>query len=279
MGKVIMIMVDGLRYDTACMQMGYLHHLVEKNLAARFLVKTELPAVSRPMYEVLLTGTAPYVSGITSNDIVRLSKQKSIFHLAREKGLKTAAAAYYFISQLYNHVPYDIVGDREQKDEDNAIQFGKFYFDDSYPDSHLMIDGEILRSAYDPDFLLIHPMGMDYVGHLFGPDSKAYRKQAIELDRWFARFVPGWMENDYHIVITADHGMNSDGLHQGISPDERHVPLFTISSAFQPGCYREEVPQLAIAPMVCKLLNLEPAGEMSTYDISEGLERGTQNPI
>lgn len=267
MGKVIMVMIDGLRYDTACMQMGYLNHLVEKNLAARFLVKTELPTVSRPLYEVLLTGTAPHVSGITSNDIIRLSEQKSIFHLAKEKGLKTAAAAYFFISELYNHVPYDIIEDREQRDENSAIQYGKFYFDDSYPDSHLMIDGEILRRRYDPDFLLIHPMGMDYVGHLFGPDSKEYRKQAIELDRWFARLAPGWMENNYHIVITSDHGMNNDGLHQGISPDERHVPLFTISSAFKPGFYSEEVPQLAIAPMVCKLLKLELTEEMSTFNI------------
>ncbi|MCK9906676.1 hypothetical protein MXD63_42625, partial [Frankia sp. Cpl3] len=71
-GKVIMVVVDGLQYQAAVSQMGYLNHLVEIGKAARCLVKSELPSMSRPLYEVLLTGTPSSVNKITSNQTVRL---------------------------------------------------------------------------------------------------------------------------------------------------------------------------------------------------------------
>lgn len=92
--KVLLIVLDGLRFDVAQTSMGYLAHLVERQQASLYKVQAELPTLSRPLYEVLLTGTPVSLNGITANDVVRLSHQKSIFHLAMAAGLTTAAAAY-----------------------------------------------------------------------------------------------------------------------------------------------------------------------------------------
>jgi predicted AlkP superfamily pyrophosphatase or phosphodiesterase len=78
MKKVMMIVLDGLRYDVALSSMGYLNHLAEVSKAACYKVKSELPSLSRPLYEVLLTGTPSSVNGITANHIVRLSNRKSL---------------------------------------------------------------------------------------------------------------------------------------------------------------------------------------------------------
>jgi predicted AlkP superfamily pyrophosphatase or phosphodiesterase len=56
MGKVVMVVSDALRDDTARAQMGYLQHLVEAGRATRFTVVAELPTMSRPLYETLHTG-------------------------------------------------------------------------------------------------------------------------------------------------------------------------------------------------------------------------------
>ena len=32
--KVVLIVIDALRFDTACTHMGFLHHLVERQVAA-----------------------------------------------------------------------------------------------------------------------------------------------------------------------------------------------------------------------------------------------------
>ena len=57
--KVVLIVIDALRFDTACTHMGFLHHLVERQVAARYKICSEVPSLSRPLYETILTGT-PY---------------------------------------------------------------------------------------------------------------------------------------------------------------------------------------------------------------------------
>lgn len=267
MNKVIAVVIDGLQYKTAATQMGYLHHLVELKQAAFYRVKSELPSMSRPLYEVLLTGTPSSVNGITNNDIVRVSNQKSLFHLTKEQGLRNAAAAWYWVSELYNRAPFDMLEDRYQSDESKAIQYGTFYYDDNYPDSHLLLDAESLRKKHDPHFLYIHPMGVDEAGHRYGSESKQYRQAAMKNDRYLSTLLPLWMKEGYHIVITSDHGMDVDGLHGGTSSDERDVPLFIISDFVEPGVYEEEIPQLAFAPLLCKLLGITPSTSMIDYQL------------
>ncbi|NPV43985.1 MAG: alkaline phosphatase family protein [Firmicutes bacterium] len=268
MNKVIMILIDGLSFETAFNEMGFLNHLVEKGIGAMYKVETELPTLSRPLYETIFTGVVSYYSGITTNKSIRLSSNESIFHLARDKGLKTAASAYYFLSELYNKAPFDLICDREQLNEKNPIQYGKFYFEDSYPDSHIFVDGEILRKNYNPDFLLINTMGVDYVGHIYGSNSKEYKAQAGMTDGLLAWFLPTWIEQEYHIIVTSDHGMRNDGLHQGIGDEERNVPLFCISNFFKPGYYNNiTIPQTAIAPMICEILGVKISSKMISFNI------------
>lgn len=262
MNKLIFVMIDGLNYDTAVSAMGYMEHLVEKGVSAEYKVKAELPTLSRPLYETILTGVPCYINGIGNNNVVRLSHEESIFQLAKQNNLKTAAAAYYWISELYNSAPFNYIDDREQEDEAAAIQYGKFYFEDSYPDSHLFLDGQVLIRKYKPDFLFIHPMGADYVGHNFGSVSKEYRAKAIEIDNILSTMLPIWRESGYEIVVSCDHGMDESGLHCGIENKERTVPLWIISSKVKSGKFNIEVPQLAIAPMLCKLIGMDKSEKM-----------------
>jgi predicted AlkP superfamily pyrophosphatase or phosphodiesterase len=259
--KLIFILLDGLRCDVAQVALGYLGHLVEVGQASFYRVQAELPSVSRPVYEVLMTGTPSSVNGITSNNTVRRSHQTSLFHLVQRQGGTTAAAAYYFFSELYNSAPFDGPKNREQHDPEQPIQHGRFYWDDAYPDSHLFADAEALRRDYRPDFLLVHPGGIDQAGHQFGGESPQYRNRAVAMDDLLAQFLPLWMA-DYQILITADHGMNPDGQHGGTSAAEREVPLYCLSPKLKPGIQEHWVPQLTIAPLVCHLLGLSPTEAM-----------------
>lgn len=104
--------------------------------------------------------------GITCNEIVRRSNQTSIFNLCREAGLVSGAAAYFWMSELYNRAPFDKHRDRIQFGTgEGLIDYGLYYWEDSYPDSHLFMDGESIRKAYHPDFMLYHPMSIDLAGH------------------------------------------------------------------------------------------------------------------
>jgi predicted AlkP superfamily pyrophosphatase or phosphodiesterase len=265
LNKVITVVVDGMRYDKGCETLGFIQHLVETNQAALYKVKSELPSLSRPLYEVILTGTPASMNGITSNLAVRLSSQKSMFHLTQENGLRNATASYYWVSELYNRAPFNFIEDRHQDDESKPIQHGSFYWDDDYADSHVLMDAEALRRKYDPHFLYIHTLGVDVKGENFGSESKEYREQILKVGSLLAQLLPIWISEGYHILITSDHGMSELGNHGGITDGERDVPLFIISPKVEPGVYSEVVPQLAIAPLMCELLNIEPSNKMISY--------------
>ena len=160
--KVIFVLLDGLCQQTARECMGSLGAQLERGSGVFCRVQSELPSLSRPLYECLLTGANPLTSGVICNSVVRRSTQESIFDLASAQGRITAASAYHWVSELYNHAPYDPVTDRIINDKSAAIQHAVFYQWDDYPDEAVFFDAEMLRRRYDPDFLLIQENRPDY---------------------------------------------------------------------------------------------------------------------
>lgn len=260
--RLIMIVIDALRFDTACSHMGFMQHLVEHGMAARYAVKSEVPSLSRPLYETILTGTPPLIHGIIGNRVVRLSTQESLFHLARRSGKTTAAAAYYWVSELYNHAPFRYGLDRLQLDKDAPIENGLFYFEDHYPDSHLFSEAQWLVTEKKPDFLYIHPMNVDDDGHKFTAESVEYRNRVLATDALLASTLPKWMNLGYDIIVTADHGMTSDGNHGGNTIEDRQVPLFIVSNKVKPVVDEQLISQLQVAPLACHLLGIDPSQAM-----------------
>lgn len=265
MKKVIFIILDGLNAEVAFDNMGFMESLVEHGIASRYTVKAEMPAMSRPLYEVLMTGVPVYEHGIYTNEVRRMSKEQNLFLIAYQNGLSTAAAAYHWMSELYNKTPFNPVTDRFQLDTDLPIQHGVFYYEDMYPDSHLFNDAEFLRASYHPDFLVVHSMNIDYAGHREGVQSDLYAQAAVRADMLLAMSVRPWIEDGYAVIVTADHGMGQARMHNGSTALERHVPLYI--AGIKTSSDAELVPQLDIAPMICDVLGL-PKGPKMNQDLS-----------
>jgi predicted AlkP superfamily pyrophosphatase or phosphodiesterase len=264
--KVILVVLDGLAYETAEQCMGFLQGLNAQGATTLYKVQCELPSKSRPLYETILTGVPPVVSGVVHNEVTRNSNQQSVFSLARDAGLISAAAAFHWFSELYNRSPYDPVRDRHTVDPEQLIQYGCFYHGDHYPDSYLYLDAESLRRRHNPDFLLIHPMNIDNAGHKEGVDSSHYRNTVRNSDGELSKYLPAWIDEGYQVLITADHGMNSDKSHGGILPEERDVPLFVIGESFshQSDCAPK---QTEICGSICELLGIQAHGKPVTNNL------------
>lgn len=230
--KAVLVLLDGLNHPVASHAMGHLLAWCAADRAALYRLDCELPALSRPLYECILTGVPPIDSGIVHNDVSRLSRERSLFHIARGAGLSTAAAAYHWFSELYNRSPFDPARDRHTEAPELPIQYGHFYWADHYPDAHLFADAEHLRLRHSPDVLLVHPMNIDDAGHKHGLDSAQYRNAARMADVILAEYLQRWVDAGYQVMVTADHGMNADRSHNGTLPEEREVPLFVIGDAF-----------------------------------------------
>ncbi|UCO99399.1 alkaline phosphatase family protein [Metapseudomonas lalkuanensis] len=251
--KVILVLLDGLNYEVARHALGHLQAWCGAGKAVLYKLQCELPALSRPLYECILTGVPPIQSGIVHNDVSRLSKERSIFHYASTAGLTTAAAAYHWVSELYNTSPFDAARDRHTEAPQLPIQHGHFYYADHYPDSHLFADAESLRQRQNPDFLLVHPMNVDDAGHKHGLDSPQYRNSARVADILLAEYLQRWLDAGYQVLVTADHGMNNDRSHNGLLPEEREVPLFVLGDAFSLDTAAQPK-QTELCGTVCELL-------------------------
>lgn len=253
--KVILVLADGLGDTVARRELGYVEGLVAAGRARRWTMRAALPSKSRPLYETIHTGLVPAEHGITANDVVRPSRCEHVFAVARRHGRRTAASAYAWMAELYLRAPFDPVHDREVDDEQAAIQHGRFYQHDDTPDPEVLWTAEMLRRRHAPDYLLIHTMACDWVGHQHGGESPHYARAASQLDDMLARLVPAWLEDGHVVLLTADHGMDRHGWHGGTGEDVRRVPFYAIGAGAS-GEAGEAACQTAVAPTVLALMGL-----------------------
>tara|TARA_B100000959_G_scaffold59174_1_gene62085 strand:+ start:972 stop:1811 length:840 start_codon:yes stop_codon:yes gene_type:complete len=262
-GKVILVIIDGLKFQTAVDQCGYLEALVESKKARRMKMIAVLPTLSAPIYETLHTGLEPVDHGITSNDNLRKSNSENIFSIAKENGLRTAAAAHSYFSTLYNADPYIPITDQETNDANKPIQYGRFYSEKGYSsfnislisEHDLMNQASMMIDRYKPHYLMIHSCSCDSIGHKFGGSSQEYSKQAWMVNDQLAQHIPFWMEEGYRVLITSDHGFTDSGNHGGSSDIERWTPYYDIGHP-RPGVAKETVSQLSVTPSILSLLGL-----------------------
>lgn len=254
--KVILVLLDGLNYQVAYDCMGYLQGLIEHKKGALYKLKCQLPSMSRPLYECILTGKAPVESGVVNNNHHQLSVNESIFSLCKKAHKTTAASAYHWVSELYNSAPFNPLTDRIVNDKHKNIMHGIFYMWDHYPDEAVFIDAQYLKQKYKPDFLFIHPMNIDDTGHKFGGSSSEYRNCARYCDGIISQFIDSWLNDGYQVIITADHGMNEDKSHCGVLDCEREVPMFVFGNAFS---LKKDlkISQTQICSIVCSILGIK----------------------
>jgi len=255
--KTILILLDGLNQKVGFEQLGYLNHLVEHSQATRLKGCAETPSNSRPNYEIIHTGIPTYKNGITNNYSNQPSKETNIFSIVKENGGKTGAAAYHWFSELYNSSPFNPFTDRMQFNSGKAIDFGIFYYEDHYPDSHLYADANYIISTEQPDYMLVHSMNIDDAGHKHGATSMEYNIAANAADVILASMIPKWRDLGYDIVVTSDHGMDEFGLHGGTLETHRATPLFILSDKIKKGFLDNEVSHLQLSSILLYLLGLK----------------------
>lgn len=224
--RLVLLLVDGLRADVCEEAMGYLVAAVEAGEAQRMRHRCALPSLSRPLYATLLSGQVPLQHGVLSNDHAEVALASSVLDDLREDGRRSVVTAYHWVRELLTGEAFDPWLHRDAACPAQGVTGARWYWQDPYPDDHLLADAESLRRQHDPDFMLVHPMGLDHAGHVHGGESTGYRAAARRLDTWLTRALPRWHAAGFDVLLTSDHGMNADGWHGGDLPSEREVPLW-----------------------------------------------------
>lgn len=99
-------------------------------------------------------------------------------------------------------------------------------------------------------------MNIDDAGHKHGLDTPQYRNSARSADINLAVYLQAWLDAGYQVLVTSDHGMNSDRSHNGLLAEEREVPLFVLGDGFSLDASAAPR-QTELCGTICQLLGVD----------------------
>lgn len=202
------------------------------------------------------------VSNIFDNDDLRmtLGEVLSLYNKTQVRAAET---------EKYPHVTFFFSGGREKEFPGETRLMApspKVATYDLQPEmSALPLTEKVLEEIRNkqPDFLCLNYANPDMVGHtgVFAAAMKA----AETVDRCVEQVTKLALENNYTILITADHGNADYMINDDGSPNTAHtlnpVPLFLIDRQLKPAMHPGKLGD--IAPTILKLMGIAQPKEMT----------------
>ncbi|XP_055838757.1 GPI ethanolamine phosphate transferase 2 isoform X2 [Episyrphus balteatus] len=213
--NVVFMVVDALRYDFVDKeQMPY------TSRHCKVQMKASIPTVTLPRIKSLTSGTISNFIDVILNLGSSQPLQDSILHKLHKRGDKVVFYGDFTWVDLFSKIFH--------RYESNTDSFYLTEFHEGDNNITKSLHKE-LRNLTSWDFLILHYIGLDRIGHMEGSNgAKIFLKlremdDVVELiDKALAKKVT---EPKPLLLVTADHGMRNGGGHGGSSPEEIFVPL------------------------------------------------------
>lgn len=71
---------------------------------------------------------------------------------------------------------------------------------------------------------------------------------------WLSDYLAKWLDDEFSVIITSDHGMNKDGTHGGNLDIETDIPMFVFGELFS--LEDASIKQTEICGTICKILGV-----------------------
>ncbi|CAG4947571.1 unnamed protein product [Colias eurytheme] len=291
--SVVLMVIDGLRYDFATEEyMPYTGQLLKNKSACIYVSVAEPPTVTMPRIKsperkkekaqwrrtinfwrdifAMMTGSVSTFADVALNFGAPAVRGDSVLRVANAKGCH---------SVLYGDDTWLRLFPGLWSEHDGTTSF--FVTDYTEVDNNvtrhldtILTPNENKKSTFD--FLVLHYLGLDHIGHLEGAKSPKIKPKLIEMDDVVKKIhmaMQKW-DNTGILIICGDHGMRDAGGHGGSSAAEVLVPLVVVKSggfecphATGPG---PTAAQVDLAPTISWLLNAPIPGD-STGNILPAL--------
>ncbi|GFT70607.1 GPI ethanolamine phosphate transferase 2 [Nephila pilipes] len=258
--RIVIILIDALRADFIPSilsnpdfntSLPFTEGLIKNESAISFINKVHSPTVTMPRIITFNTGdVSNFMDAFTNLDASELKKD-SLLHQAQLNNLKSV---FYGDETWLKLFP-----DLFIRSEGTHSFFVSDYQEvDINVTRHLNLE----FSKKDWNIMILHYLGVDHIGHAFGPYSNLLPSKLKEMDE-VIELIYNNLKNKSKmqsmIVICGDHGMNNGGNHGGITESELLTPLIFIntnSSVFQTNSKRKKIDQVDFAPTMSTLLSI-----------------------
>lgn len=258
--RVVLVIIDGLRRDTAAAAMPTLNGLAARG--ARYIVRVGEPSLSYPGWTVIASGAWQGLSGVTTNWFRGPVPVDSIFREAQGAGARPVGAGTGGWGKLFgpwfDRLEVPDVPMARPEDVDRL-------------DEAILERGLALLQDPSARLVLIYFAGPDEYGHAFGGASPAYREIVRRTDERLARIAAALDGSRTALIVTTDHGHIDAGGHGGWEPIVKEVPLVMVGQGIRAGVEGEGT-QADIAPTVAALLGIPIPAHAMGRPLLEALE-------
>ena len=238
--QVVMVIVDGLRYDVS-LEMPYLNSLREEGASA-VMVGIPSPA-SQPAWTTLVSGAGPEINGAPFLDPEHVNEIQPIAvdHLFVE--VKRAG----FISGLAG-------SNRWQKMVPDEFLYARFFVEDENAADEQVVDTALrfLRN-FHLHYLLIHLNQVDHASREYGAASSEYRQAALRVDAHLRDIAQATDVQRNVLIVVSDYGRLKRGEHVRYGQVALTAPFVMVGPAVVPGDYGH-IALGDVAPTVAALL-------------------------
>ncbi|XP_026763391.1 GPI ethanolamine phosphate transferase 2 isoform X2 [Galleria mellonella] len=259
---VILMVIDGLRYDFATEEyMPYTGQLLKNKSACIYVSVAEPPTVTMPRIKAMMTGSVSTFADVALNFGAPAVRGDSVLRVAASRGRRsimygddTWLRLFPGLWAEYDGTTSFYVTDYTEVDNNVTRHLDK-----------VLTPDENKKPTFD--FLVLHYLGLDHIGHLEGARSPMIKPKLLEMDGVVKKIFTAMQTWDRAgtLIVCGDHGMRDAGGHGGASPAELLVPLvlartpdFVCPHSKGPG---PTVAQVDVAPSVAWLLNAPIPGE------------------
>lgn len=243
------MIIDALRLDFV-QKMNFTNDFITEGKACVFPITVHPPTVTMPRIKAITSGTIPSFIDVVLNLGSAEMKADSFIYQLFEKGKKIV---FYGANTWTTMFPNYFF--RHQENEESL-------FVTDFHDGDKNITDNVITELNNKDwnFMILHYLGLDNIGHIEGPFSSKMPAKLEEMDKVILKIdreMRKW--NKYRklpslFLITGDHGMRDSGGHGGSSFSEVNVPLIIIGSECSE--VSKSYPQTDIATTLSVLLGL-----------------------
>lgn len=230
--QVVLVLVDGLRYDTS-LQMPYLNLLRVRGAQARLVA--DPPSTTQTSWVTLISGAGPEINDMPLFDRdAELLQPLPIDHLfaaARRAGLSAGIAGFHWWEKL---VPPESLDCKYYA-----------YAEDDAADRLVIDHALVFIEQFQPHFLLVNLRQVQQAGQAFGGDSAEYLQAALRCDDYI-RLLAEQMDLQHSVLlVVSGHGHLSRP-----AAGARSLPFLIQEVPEYAGGYGGDEPVVVTTPLV-----------------------------
>ncbi|XP_011308492.1 GPI ethanolamine phosphate transferase 2 [Fopius arisanus] len=228
--KIVFMVIDALRWDfvtnSDTNSMPWTTASISNNSACLIQARAQAPTVTMPRIKSMMTGAVSSFIDVILNFGATSVTTDSVLHQAKNHGHKMI---FYGDDTWIKLFP--TIFDRHE----GTTSF--FVSDFTEVDANVTrhIDEE-LEINDDWSIMILHYLGLDHIGHTFGPRSPLVPLKLKEMDEVIGKIlkrIDRWNNDGIPsiLIVCGDHGMKNSGGHGGATPEETLVPLLVFGDS------------------------------------------------